>query len=345
MKLLLIGSDNIFSIENFYFKYFRELGVNVKLFPSQALFYDYYYKGNYINKMLYKIGLSNIHKKINKQFKHIIKEFNPEIIWVFKGMEINPVSLIWAKQKGIKLVNYNPDNPFIFSGNGSGNSNITKSIGLYDFHFTYNVEIQKKLEEKHNAKTELLPFAYDISEEQYERFVNEAEIIKACFIGNPDKIRATFIKSLADKGIEIDVYGNQWSKFVVHKNIKSFPPVYGDKQWHTLRKYRVQLNIMRPHNLDSHNMRTFEIPSIGGIQLAPYTKEHILFFESEKEIFLYNNLDECVSKIKFLFSITIDQAKLYRILAREACVKYKHSYKDRAIQVFELMGKLLYKTV
>ena len=110
--------------------------------------------------------------------------------------------------------------------------------------------------------------------------------------------------------------------------------------WDTLRKYRIQLNIMRPHNLDSHNMRTFEVPGIGGIQLAPDTKEHRLFFEADKEIFLYNTVEECVNKINYLLSLTTEQANQYRTYAREACVKNKYSYKDRAQQVLAVLEKL-----
>jgi len=340
MKLLIVGSDKVFSIENFYFKYLIELGVDVKRFTAQAIFYDYYYSGNVLNKVLFKLGLSNIHQKINNQFRQVVNDSKPEIIWVFKGMEISPDSLKWAKQQGIKLVNYNPDNPFIFSGKGSGNSNITNSIDLYDFHFTYNLEIQKQLEEKHQAKTGFLPFAYDMSQELYEKCVNEIEIVKACFLGNPDKMRAAFLEKLAAKGVKMDVFGNDWQKFVSHKNITPHPPVYADEQWKTLRKYRLQINLMRIHNEDSHNMRTFEVPGIGGLQVAPYTREHNIFFEDGKEIFLYKNKDDCVTTINYLLNLTTIEANQLRKFAKEAAINKKHSYKDRAIQVLETLKTL-----
>jgi hypothetical protein len=75
-------------------------------------------------------------------------------------MEIFPESLQWAKQKGIKLVSFNPDNPFIFTGKGSGNSNVTQSIPLYDLHFTYNHEIEQQLREKYRSKIAYLPFGF-----------------------------------------------------------------------------------------------------------------------------------------------------------------------------------------
>jgi hypothetical protein len=148
MRILVVGSDYNWAIENYFVKYFKVYKIDVLLFPAQALFYSYYYKNSF-NKLLYKLQLSKIESEINIQFKEQVIDYKPTHIFVFKGMEITPKSLQWAKSKGIKLINYNPDNPFVFSGKGSGNKNITQSIDIYDFHFTYNLEIQKILEQTH----------------------------------------------------------------------------------------------------------------------------------------------------------------------------------------------------
>ena len=124
MNLLIVGSDKIFSIENFYAKHLRILGVDVCHFSAQGIFFDYYYK-NLLNKIIFKTGLSSIYTTLNKKFKKEVAHFQPNIIWVFKGMEIFPESLQWAKDKNIKLVNYNPDNPFLFSGKGSDSGKIS----------------------------------------------------------------------------------------------------------------------------------------------------------------------------------------------------------------------------
>jgi spore maturation protein CgeB len=341
MRLLVIGADSNYAIERFYLKYWKEFGKNITLefFTSQNLFYKYYNK-NILNKIIFRLGLSSIYTNINQELNNKIDEFKPDIIFVFKGMEVFPASLTFAKKKGIKLVNYNPDNPFIFSGKGSGNSNITKSIGLYDFHFTYSDEIKKQIDLKFNIPTTILPFGFDIEESVYNLVKNKGEINRVCFIGNPDIFRTELIQNLANKGIEIDVYGYNWRKFIKHQKIKCFNTVSDDVLWYTLRKYRVQLNIMRPHNLNSHNMRTFEIPAVGGIQLAPNTIDHQLFFEADKEIFLYDTVDGCINKINYLLSLTTEQSNHYREFARDVCIKNKHSYKDRALQVMEVFEKL-----
>ena len=141
----MVGSDKIYAIENFYKKYLEESGAVVRLFTAQNYFYEYYQK-SILNKVLYRLSLSRISGKINKLFRNSVLDFNPDIIWIFKGMEIEPASLLWAKRRKIKLVNYNPDNPFVFSGRGSGNSNVTNSVSLYDLHFTYDQGVKERLE-------------------------------------------------------------------------------------------------------------------------------------------------------------------------------------------------------
>ena len=225
MKLLIVGSDKIFAIENFYVKYLRVLDVEVVQFAAHSRFIDYHQR-SFLNKVLLKLELSGVYEKINRELREIIVTEQPDVVWIFKGMEIFPHTLELIKRGNVKLVNYNPDNPFLFSGRGSGNKNITDSLNYYDLHFTYNLAIKRQLEKDYNATVRLLPFGFDISDELFAVCQLEREILEACFLGNPDQERAAFILSLANKGIEIAVYGNDWDKFVTHTSIKIHQPVY-----------------------------------------------------------------------------------------------------------------------
>ena len=340
MRLMIVGSDKIYAIENFYLKYLRELGVEAEIFTAQNYFYEYYNRSIF-NKIMYRMSLSGIIRKINQVFKESIKRFNPEIIWVFKGMEISPGSLIWAKERNIKLVNYNPDNPFIFSGKGSGNSNVTKSIPLYDLHFTYNLEVQRKLETDLHVKTAFLPFGFDLSDELFNICSNQGEILKVCFLGNPDDGRVEFINGLVSKGIKIDVYGNHWERYFKNESVSIHGPVYGDEFWMVLRRYRVQLNLMRIHNLNSHNMRSFEVPGVGGIMLAPKTAEHQILFEDRKQCFLFTEAEDAAKLAGDLLKLPKEEAEFIRQNARTWSLEKGYSYKKRAEFVYGELSRLI----
>jgi spore maturation protein CgeB len=340
MKLFIVGSDKIYAIENFYVRYLREKGIAVFHFLAQNYFYDYYQR-NLLNKLIFKSGFSGIHKDINEKFKSEVLLFKPDVIWVFKGMELFPKTLLWAKRHGIKLVNFNADNPLVFSGKGSGNKNVTDAIPIYDLHLTYDAIVRRQLEAKWTIPVGILPFGFDIDAEIYEKCAREPELLKACFLGNPDQCRGAFLQKLAENGIRMDVYGNAWSKFVQHPNISIFEPVYGDEFWLVLRKYRVQLNLMRPHNPDTHNMRTFEVPGIGGILLAPATEDHQVYFKPEEEIFIYTDLLDCIAQIQKIIAFTKEDANRVRTNARSRSILSGYQYKDRATLALELINSVI----
>jgi spore maturation protein CgeB len=339
MRILLTGSDKVYAIENHYINYLRLKGEDVQIYPCHSIFSDYYHR-NICNKLSFRLRLSSIYRQINNELKQRILSDCPDVVWVFKGMEIFRETLEWIKARNIKVVNYNPDNPFLFSGKGSGNKNISQSFSLYDLHFTYNREVQLKLESEYNCKTFYLPFGYDVNEQLYERIAQEQEIVSACFVGNPDKERASFIKQLADEGINLHVYGSGWNRFVNDTKITVHQQVLGEELFFTLRKYRVQLNLMRPHNPHSHNMRTFEVPGVGGIMVAPNTYEHRSFFEDRKEAFFFNSLNDCISLINEVLQLPSSEATKIRNVARLRSVRSGYSYEARTNQALQAIKHL-----
>ena len=334
MRILVVGSDQVWSLEKTYIKYLLQEGALVELFAAQNFFYEYNNR-SILNKIKVRAGVSGIYKSINEQLRAKIGQFRPDIVWVFKGMEVLPETLTWMKEKNILSVNYNPDNPFIFSGRGSGNKFVTESINLYDEHLTYNLEVKKRLEER-GLRVAFLPFGFELAEDVFQSACQEPEIPRACFLGNPDAQRAAVIKELVKAGISIDLYGNGWDKFVEDQSLqKIFPAVYGNNFWKTLRAYRFQLNLMRIHNEDSHNMRSFEVPGVGGIMLAPATTEHKLFFTDGKEAFLYSDIKECVEKAKYILAIPKEEADTIRARARERSLGDGYTYQQRARTAFK----------
>jgi spore maturation protein CgeB len=342
MRLLLIGSESEYAIERPYLRYLSKIeGIEyIDLFKAQNQFLDYY-SANTLNKIVYRLGVSDILEKINETLIQKVNDCKPHAVLIFKGMEIFPSTLVWMKQAGIKLVNYNPDNPFLFSGRGSGNKNISNSISLYDLHFTYDADIKKQIEQKYQLPVEILPFGFDLSSQLFEQCARQQEVKKVCFLGSADVYRAKLLKQLAREGVQIDVYGNNWRDFLKTKNVQSHDAVYGDRFWETLWRYRVQLNLMRPHNPHSHNMRTFEVPGVGGIQLAPSTNDHATYFEPNDEIFLFTDLADCKNKILKLLELSAFEASKIRQAARARSLTSGYTYEARAQLVFNWIEKVV----
>jgi spore maturation protein CgeB len=327
-RILIIGSAHQSALEHIYAKHLRAFGNAVEIYPIQDLFLSYYTK-SFLNKIIFRLGWSSIYDQLQKAVISFVAKYEPSHIIVFKGMELLPATLHIWESKGIKLINYNPDNPFLFSGRGSGNENVSNSILLFDLYCSYDSSIVKQLQDS-GVKSALIPFGFELDELEYQKIENTPEINRVCFLGNPDKERAKFINSLLNEHIDIDLYGSNWSRYIPSNlsSVKIYPPVYGLDFWKTLRRYAVQLNLMRIHNLNSHNMRSFDIPGVGGIMLAPRTADHQLYFEEGKEVFLFKDIEECIITIHQLLSINKDKRTVIRNAARNKSV-LNYTYKKQ----------------
>ncbi len=341
MKILLAGSNRSMAIERHYVHYLRLLGADVLHYPSADIAADFYGAG-IVNKLLFKTGIYTGYKPVNEALINKAYAYSPDLILVFKGMEIFPETLE-KLGKDFRLANYNPDHPFIIVSKGSGNNNVTSSVGLYHCHFCYNRQLQQEIETKFNIPTVFLPFGFELPDSDYPAVSSEPEMMRACFLGNPDETRRQYVLALAQNGVPVDVYGHGWAKTGISKQagVQVFDAVYGLECWKKLHQYRLQINIFRKHNNGSHNMRTFEIPAAGGIELSPFSEEQAGFFKEDQEIFFYNSREELISKAKKILAMTDTETATIRNAARKRSVQSGYRYADRAATVYGTAKKMM----
>jgi spore maturation protein CgeB len=341
MKILIVGNNKPWSIERYFMKYLKELGANVYFYGSGDIVYNFH-SSSILNKILFHSKIVTKYAKVNRGLLNSAREIDPDIIWIFKGMEIFPDTLQNLKDQGFILANFNPDHPFIIPNKGSGNKNVSKGVPFYDVHFCYQFDLKKQIKDTYNIPTVFLPFAYESEDVNYINQSEIKEIKRICFQGNPDEYRAIIIKDIASAGLPIDVYGRQWHRFLGNKssNINCFPIADRKLFWKLNQQYRVQLNLFRKYNYGSHNMRTFEIPVVGGIQLTPYSNEQAALFHESKEIFFFANNSEMIEKCRMLLNMTNSEADIIRAAARSRSLKEPYSFKDRAQLIYETFKSL-----
>ena len=86
------------------------------------------------------------------------------------------------------------------------------------------------------------------------------------------------------------------------------------------------------------NLRNFEIPMSGGIEICRYNKELSEYFEEDKEIIFYNNNDELVDKAKFYTQKATDtDINAIKCAARKRA-ENEHTWFNRFSKVFEELG-------
>ena len=103
------------------------------------------------------------------------------------------------------------------------------------------------------------------------------------------------------------IFGRYW------KTVDGFDTkaeIRGNDYFNTIYKSKVNLNVLREQNKNSHNMRTFEIPGAGGFMLHEYSDEVADFFKEGTEVEFFRDEHECADKIKFYCDNDVQRNKI-----------------------------------
>jgi spore maturation protein CgeB len=63
-------------------------------------------------------------------------------------------------------------------------------------------------------------------------------------------------------------------------------------------------------------MRSFDIPGVGGIMIAPRTTDHLSFYEADSEIFLFRDVFEAFEICEKLLRLSFEERQVIRQKAR-----------------------------
>lgn len=302
-------------------------------------------------KFLYRFWPQVLVARIDALFVQQVISFRPDVVVVFKGMEISKNSLIQIRKRGVKLVNYNFDHPFMHFSRGTGNRFVKEAIPFYDLHISYSTFIAQALTKRFKLHAAVIPFGFHLTAKQFEEVMNSGsvEIPEICFVGNPDAWRIEVLKKLLFEKLRVHVYGFGWEQqlpaselLVIHPS-KAPGSYWSDpiEFWRVLRQYRVQLNFFRPHNEGSHNLRTFEVPAVGGVLLTPDSIEQRQFFESETEVFFYTDPESLVVQCRKLLAMSVQDISRVRNQARERSVRDDYSYARRTGDMMKLIRDIV----
>ncbi len=159
------------------------------------------------------------------------------------------------------------------------------------------------------------------------------------FIGNYDEERTEFINSLSshlDDNFSKIVFGSGW------KNLNGFKvkgEAVGDEFINTVINSKINLNILRAQNKNSNNMRTFEIPAVGGFMLHEYSQDAVEIFRPGIEADYFKSTEECADKIKYYLKNKMLRKKIAKS-GHEKLFSAKHLYTDRADEIWQKITSL-----
>ena len=163
------------------------------------------------------------------------------------------------------------------------------------------------------------------------------------FVGNWRPEREEVLSSVVSmKGIALKIWGeNDWRRFAGNKQVTQRAwqgkPLYADTFAKAVLSSKLNLNIIDPTNYPGANMRFFEIPCAGGLQVCSPCPEWEEEFKDEETIFYYRRAEELSGLILFLLA---DDALRHRVAqtAHEKVLS-AHTYAHRAVRILELLSE------
>lgn len=328
----LLNKANYTALEYSYLRAFRQKGFECELISFNINPYLYTILNKFYPQKL-KSYLVYKQKSIINQLKKISKKN----IYVIKGYYLLPETIDELKSMKKSIFCFYPDDPFRIMP-GTSTPFVKECITNYSAYFIWSRTLVKRIKETSNKNVYYLPFAADsdllIPQDYSPKFTNAGMACDVSFVGNADKERTDFLNTLSmhlDNKYKINIYGSWWKKingYEISKNVQ------GDDFSNVILSSKINMNVLRVQNKNSNNMRTFEIPVVGGFMLHEYSEEAIEFFEPGIEADYYKSAEECADKIKFYLKNETLRLKI-ATAGHEKIYLAKHLYTDRVDEIWK----------
>lgn len=255
----------------------------------------------------------------------ILAEVAPvDVVVVLKGHFLVASDIDYARSRlSSPIVCWNPDSPFddAISNRGAG---VPKAVGAYDLYITWAEDVAERLISVQSSVA-VIPFAWDPVLHPVTTGRGEAAG-RVVFVGTASRERTALIERI--RKFQPVVYGNRWPAM---EGVEVRPPLVGPDMAAVVGEARWNLNLLRPQNARSHNMRSFELPGAGGNQLTAKTPDHIRFLGADPRTVTYS------SDRELLTLLGCDPDDLAR---RDPQLMAGHTYADRVRQLISTLSRL-----
>ena len=292
MRVLILGEDAPGGLMASFARGFNEIGVDTRTF---CLARAYQATLPAIRtRALRRIAEPALLNAFNGRVSDELSGSDADLVLVIKGHRLSAVTVDRIREaSGAPVVNFYPDDPFSRqrSNRLAYGPNV---LAAYDACFTFARHLMPDYERVGAPAVHYLPFARDPAMHAPLPQPN-APAFDVVFVGNLDADRVTYLDALAQT-YRIAVFGERTSVTVPRQSALAratfAPAAYGADLPRALACGAISLNVMRPQNAHSHNMRSFESPACGAFTLSQRTPELSELFADDEEIVCFSTADE-----------------------------------------------------
>jgi spore maturation protein CgeB len=234
-----------------------------------------------------------------------VKEFQPHLLFVFKGRWVHESVVIAARKAGVRTANFYPDVSFTIHG-----PYLPRTLRRYDHVFntkTYGIADMKSA--LGIANVSLVPPGYDpdlhrpLSLREDERTMFSCDV---AFIGTWSPKKEKLLSALKTILPELDlrIWGCQWERRSARNLDASVTGrgATGDDYVKAICGAKICLGLLseiRPgaSSGDLITARTFQIPACGTLMLHERNAEVAIYFEEDIEVGFFSGVEELAAKI------------------------------------------------
>lgn len=258
----------------------------------------------------YKIG--PLIWKINNYLKKQILHNNSfDLVWIDKGVFIQPDILEKLKAPSNLLVHFTPDTAFFHNQSGL----FYEALHLYDYCITTKSFEKKDYEQKGVKRLLYCTQGYDPGLHKIYNPFNDKQGI--AFVGQYEEWRAEVIARLLERNFQVKLAGADWNSFAFrfrnNDNLSYLGNgLFGEAYARLISGSKIGLGLMAKKFPEKHTTRTFEIPACGTALATERNEETESFFTEEDAIF-FSGIPELIEQIE---SAMVNQDLLKSITER-----------------------------
>lgn len=258
-------------------------------------------------------------KRVNQDIIDIVKTEHPKYtLWPSINYEIYESTFQEIRKEGTIVIGWFYDDEVRFE-------DYSKWWTPYiDYFLTCDKEAVKKYEELGTRSLLLLVY----SNMDYFKRLNLPKEYDVSFVGSKIADRAYLVNRIKKSNIQIYAFGKGWDKGYI-----SF--------YEMLKIYnitKINLSFMKSYGNNTRpqmKCKIFDICMCGGFLLCEYISGIEEFYEIDKEIICFNNIEEAVAKIKYYLSHENEREKIVQSGWERA-----HRDYDMTKKLFEVFQKI-----
>lgn len=335
MRVLILGEEAPGSLMASYARGFAELGVEARTFCLARTYASTLpaIRSRALRRVAEPVLLGAFNERVTDELTGV----EADLVLVIKGQRLSAPTVDSIRESsGAAVVNFYPDDPF--SDERSNKLAYGPNVlAAYDACFTFARHLMQDYDRAGAEAVHYLPFARD------PRFhapaaAQPAPAFDVVFVGNLDDARVTYLEAVA-RDYRVGVFGERSAVRVPRASALAratfAPAAYGADLSRALGCGAISLNVMRPQNARSHNMRSYESLACGAFTLSQRTPELSDLFAEGEELICFSDLDELRAAVARWLP---DAAGRSRIAAAGFARVRDDTYARRACTMLELSG-------